>query len=143
MWCTTLLGAASFSFCEEESVRMAHTETIGEKYRDIAYEAADKELETGEADFTINVEDLAKACNISSSIAAKGGPQDHASAAKTRRRGGASHSQDFDASGTAPGGKLQGRLHPAGSESKQPVSSSSSAKPPSGKGGLPRKSLGV
>jgi hypothetical protein len=118
---------------------MDYGETIIDGCRDIAYEAADKELEAGEVDFTINIEELTKACNTSSSIAAKGGPQDHKDAAKAKRRAGAGCSQDVDASAAVPGGKLQGRPRPGSIDLKQPAPPPSSAKSPSGKLGLPRK----
>lgn len=111
--------------------------------RDIAYEEADKKLEAGEADFTINVEELAKACQSSTQIAAKGGPHDNAHAAKTRRRGGGGVSCDGDDSGVAAGGKLQGRQK---SDVKRPVSVDSKRPTNVGKGtagkGISQKNSG-
>lgn len=78
--------------------------------RDVEYEAADKQLEEGEAEFTINTDELHKACHSNNQILAKGGPAEHASAAKTRRRGvGGTTSHDADDTGSVVGGRLQGR----------------------------------
>lgn len=105
--------------------------------RDIAYEAADKELEAAEAEFTINLEEVTRACQSSTQIAAKAGGHDSAQAAKARRRGGgggAGGGQDADDSATAVGGRLAGRHGLSSFDGKRPGSSTNASKGGTGKG---------
>ena len=79
------------------------------------------------------MEEVAKACQSSAQVAAKGGPHDNAHVVRARRRGGAA-GPDADDPGPVAGGKLLARQkHEEWSrrvslESKRPASSSNASK---------------
>lgn len=130
-----------------DSVRAKHVwHTLMNVCRDIAYEAADKELEAGEAEFTINIDELTRACNSNPQIAAKAGAHDQAPLKNRRRGGGATGpGHDADDSGQVAIGKLQGRQKPdvPGFDTKRPAGTLSTKGNSAAKGGISRARSGV